>query len=102
MWKCPRCSEEIEDQFDSCWKCAGPAQSAELIQEAGERPVMQCLRCKETLDYYGTKRFYEGGHFAAFMGDMFVNRECFDVYACPKCGHVEFFVDLQVREVEQA
>src|SRR4051812_24398259 len=24
MWTCPKCSERIEDQFDSCWKCAGP------------------------------------------------------------------------------
>jgi hypothetical protein len=23
MWKCPKCNESIEDQFDSCWKCAG-------------------------------------------------------------------------------
>lgn len=22
MWTCPECAEEIEDQFDSCWKCA--------------------------------------------------------------------------------
>jgi hypothetical protein len=22
MWNCPKCGEEIEDQFDSCWKCA--------------------------------------------------------------------------------
>ena len=21
MWKCPKCSEEIEDTFDSCWNC---------------------------------------------------------------------------------
>ena len=26
MWTCPKCSEEIEDQFDSCWKCAGQAE----------------------------------------------------------------------------
>jgi len=25
------------------------------------------------------------------MGDLFVNRESFDVYVCPKCGHVDFF-----------
>src|SRR5262245_29720579 len=24
MWKCPKCGEQIEPQFDSCWKCAGP------------------------------------------------------------------------------
>ncbi len=26
MWTCPRCKESIEDQFDSCWKCAREAQ----------------------------------------------------------------------------
>ena len=25
MWTCPNCGERIEDQFDSCWKCAGLA-----------------------------------------------------------------------------
>jgi hypothetical protein len=23
MWTCNKCGEKIEDQFDSCWKCAG-------------------------------------------------------------------------------
>ncbi len=23
MWTCSKCGEKIEDQFDSCWKCAG-------------------------------------------------------------------------------
>ena len=23
MWTCPKCKELIEDQFDTCWKCAG-------------------------------------------------------------------------------
>lgn len=25
MWTCPKCGERLEDQFDSCWKCAGQA-----------------------------------------------------------------------------
>jgi|ERR1017187_2900481 hypothetical protein len=24
MWTCSKCGEKIEDQFNSCWKCAGP------------------------------------------------------------------------------
>ncbi len=31
MWTCSKCGEVIEDQFDSCWKCAGqpePGSSA--------------------------------------------------------------------------
>jgi hypothetical protein len=22
MWTCPKCNERLEDQFESCWKCA--------------------------------------------------------------------------------
>ncbi len=25
MWTCQKCNEQIEDQFDSCWNCAGEA-----------------------------------------------------------------------------
>jgi hypothetical protein len=34
MWTCPKCQERIEDQFDSCWKCATP--KATLPPRAGE------------------------------------------------------------------
>ncbi len=27
MWICPKCGEKIEDQFDSCWKCAAPEET---------------------------------------------------------------------------
>ncbi len=30
MWRCPKCGEEIEDQFDACWNCLtarGPADA---------------------------------------------------------------------------
>src|SRR5262245_59011835 len=33
MWKCPTCGEQIEDQFDKCWKCAKP----DLTQEGAKR-----------------------------------------------------------------
>jgi hypothetical protein len=38
MWRCPKCGENIEDQFDSCWKCAGtelcesPANGSVIMQ----------------------------------------------------------------------
>jgi hypothetical protein len=28
MWTCPKCGEQIEDQFDSCWRCATPPTGA--------------------------------------------------------------------------
>ncbi len=34
----------------------------------------------------------ERGFFGG-LGELFVNRERFDVYVCPRCGRVEFFID---------
>lgn len=43
----------------------------------------------------GTKQFHEGKRWGLLgdLGELFVNKESFDVYACPQCGSVEFFVD---------
>ena len=42
----------------------------------------------------GTKAFHEGNRWGALgdIGELFVNKENFEVYSCPRCGHVEFFV----------
>lgn len=54
-----------------------------------------CSSCKVTLAYAGTKKFHEGTRWGLLgdLGELFVNKETFDVYYCPKCGKVEFFVD---------
>jgi predicted RNA-binding Zn-ribbon protein involved in translation (DUF1610 family) len=58
---------------------------------------MTCARCNRELQYAGTKRFHEGsrgwGFFLGDMGELFTNRESFDVYVCPRCGRVELFLD---------
>ncbi len=40
MWTCPKCKEEIGDEFDSCWKCAGTSKPAAPIQKA-KKPLEQ-------------------------------------------------------------
>jgi hypothetical protein len=47
------------------------------------------------MTYRGTKNFHEGTRWGLLgdIGELFVNKETFDVYHCPKCGRVEFFVD---------
>ena len=40
MWTCPKCGESIENQFDSCWKCAAPPEKSTLrplFSQAGRR-----------------------------------------------------------------
>ena len=56
---------------------------------------MQCARCSRTLEYQGTRKFHEGANWGVLgeLGEIFVSRQRFDVYVCPRCGRVEFFVD---------
>jgi hypothetical protein len=56
---------------------------------------MKCPRCETELGYVGTKTFHEGTKwgFLGDLGELFVNREKFDVYVCQRCGRVELFVD---------
>ena len=55
---------------------------------------LQCLRCATLLAFAGTREFHEGTRWG-FLGDwweLFVNKEAFDVYYCPHCGKIEFFL----------
>jgi hypothetical protein len=47
------------------------------------------------LEFVGTKAFHEGRRmgFLGDLGELFVNKEKFDVYVCNRCGRVELFVD---------
>lgn len=60
-----------------------------------ESNPMSCPRCNTELEYVGTRKFHEGTRWGFFgeLGELFVNREHFDVYVCPRCGRVELFVD---------
>jgi len=119
MWQCVKCREELEDAFEVCWNCGTsrdgtedpsftkaddlpPEAYANLIATTGspikpnkEESPIACPRCDRRLDYVGTKSFHEGTRFGALgdLGELFVNKERFDVYCCPRCGRVEFFVD---------
>lgn len=30
MWQCKKCGEQLEDQFDSCWKCSASRYTANV------------------------------------------------------------------------
>lgn len=55
---------------------------------------IQCLRCATPLELAGTREFHEGTRwgFIGNWGELFVHKEVYDVYICPQCGQVEFFV----------
>ena len=107
MWHCPKCKEEVGDDFSACWNC-GTLQDGtvdphfrkvpEAMTDTPAAPAhpIVCPRCNLQLTFIGTKKIHEGSRVWDAMGglwELFKHRESFDVYMCPRCGRVEFFVD---------
>lgn len=104
-WICPDCRESNEDGFEQCWKCgtradgsADPAFRPDNADPLAWPPrLLHCLRCPGTpMVFAGRKRFHEGSQAMPFLlggiGELLVNREEFDLHACPSCGKVELFL----------
>jgi hypothetical protein len=114
MWKCQNCSEEVEDQFGVCWNCEADRQGTLPIRSSSDPDAedidaedmeMQaflnekfrskhCLRCDVALKYAGTKEFHEGMKLGALgdFAELFVAQTRLEMYVCPNCLRVEFFV----------
>lgn len=100
---CPKCHEEVEDNFEICWNCNYSFPEDKILDPVsltyhygGGRDI-NCLRCEVKMLYSGKYEFHEGMNTGIFgnLFELFQNRESFDLYVCPKCGKVEFFVPLQ-------
>jgi hypothetical protein len=93
---CPKCNNEIESSLNYCPLCHNDL--SEINKENGISPQgpksIDCLKSKVDLDYQGNYRFHEGERVGALgnLFELFTNRESFDLYSCPNCGKVEFFL----------
>lgn len=106
---CKSCGETMEPGYEICWNCgthrdgSPPAEDfvpeknfeSPSVTEIAERDLC-CLRCSTRMKLLRRMRFHEGSRAWPFilgeLGELFVNRETFDAYACPGCGKVEFFL----------
>lgn len=104
---CLRCGAPWEPDYPLCWRCGagrdGGPPSPDFVPEAlgtdvAARPERElaCLRCGAPMALAGRMRFHEGSQMWPFLlgnvGELLVNRESFDTYACSACGKVEFFL----------
>lgn len=100
MWNCKVCGSVVEDDsWDQCWKCSS-SRNMSGAEVRGRKMNLErglsCLRCEAVMTYAGTRQFRDRGEVGGFLGgisDFFEERETFDVYYCPKCGKVEFYLD---------
>jgi len=90
---CPNCNAESDDNFDLCWNCNYSFVENQVVEikeiVKGSREI-DCMRCAVPMLFSGNFKFHEGWN-TGFFG----NKESFDLYVCPKCGKVEFFVPLE-------
>jgi DNA-directed RNA polymerase subunit RPC12/RpoP len=110
MWHCGKCGESVDDSFVVCWNCGTSKDGIEdpTFQKRAARDQVRtpdegstrsgpiaCLRCNQELEHVGTKRFHQGTNWGVLgeLGELFVKRDRFDVYVCPRCGRAEFFFD---------
>ena len=100
---CTNCGEAYEPDLEVCWRCGthrdGTPPGPEFTRNAevpGLGRELDCVRCREPLALVGRMSFHEGSRAMPFLlgnvGELLVNRESFDAYACPRCGKVEFFL----------
>jgi hypothetical protein len=88
----------LEDPVEQAGEAVAPAEPEDAEDEAeDEARGVDCLRCDVPLKFAGEKRFHEGTHWGAIgeLGHLFEKTETFQVFVCPRCGHVEFFVDVE-------
>ncbi|MDO8898649.1 MAG: hypothetical protein Q7V19_13450 [Bacteroidales bacterium] len=104
MKNCPNCNSEVESSFELCWNCNYSFAENKIIDikdlTQGSRE-MDCLRCKIPLLFSGQYKFHEGAKVGVLgnLFEIFLNREKFDLYMCPKCGKVEFYSPLEGPDI---
>jgi hypothetical protein len=65
----------------------GGPEKAEADQPGEALPEPKCLRCEAEMRYRGARTML------GETGNLFESADVFDVYVCPKCGHVEMFAN---------
>lgn len=94
---CPHCKIEVDSSYEFCPNCRHKLGLNCLPSDPTAyegRLKIDCLRCKTPMYFKGNSKFHEGTRIGA-LGNLFelmTNRESYDLYFCPKCGKIEFFL----------
>jgi len=100
---CPNCQTEIEPGYEICWKCQYSFANRKVIKSEDTIETLnhsyasiKCLRCSVTMIYAGQRKFHEGFHFGTvgILIEFLSEKDTYDLFLCPRCGKVEFFVPV--------
>jgi hypothetical protein len=104
MKECPNCIVSVHDEYNVCWNCSYnfTSKKAEGFvcndkdqKRDGLPPKkIDCLRCKKPMLFGANRKFRKESNDGGFgnIADLLNNRSSYDVYVCPNCEKVEFFL----------
>jgi len=85
---CPGCKTVVEETMLYCPVCQFDLSKYQVVKKEVNDKIIECSRCNVSLIFHGKYDFQEG----MLTSALFTNRVSFDLYVCPKCRKVEFFV----------
>ncbi len=90
MWTCPKCGENIEDQFVGCWKCAGAAQAPKEGRVFWMSPAVSLVSLAvlfqvAPLFYHSSPHQHPGGYFSLGGALLGVVASCVCMRAFLRC-----------------
>ncbi|WP_193210955.1 hypothetical protein [Luteolibacter marinus] len=100
MWECDYCQAVVEDDdWSDCWSCArtrgpGDGRASQEIREmhALRESLKRCMRCTGTMKFHGFRELHHGYAQSLFSEHNGYEKERLVLYACDRCGKVEFFL----------
>jgi len=95
----PHCAAEIEPGFEVCWKCSYSFAEQKVIETLVPgrnhfNATIKCLRCHVPMVFAGTRKIHDRIHWTTIgnLIELLSNMDSFDLYLCPRCDKVEFFL----------
>ena len=73
-----------------------PDLTEDAVGREGDDEELPCIRCGEPLTFIGDRDFHEGSRAWGFVlgdvGELMTGGTKLELWGCPSCGHVEFFL----------
>ena len=89
---CPKCNFVLESVSETCPEC-GYELNSEVPTSDDD---LLCLRCRVAMKYMGSRTYQEDfvSGFRLDILNLFSKTDQFDLYCCPDCGKIEFYLPL--------
>jgi rRNA maturation endonuclease Nob1 len=84
---CPACRTIVDETMQFCPVCRFDLSKYQMVKKKAGDKVVECASCKVPIFLLGKYEFQEG-----FDWGIFTNRESFNLYVCPKCRKLEFYL----------